>query len=269
MKKMSDIDIKDNGSLQLDIDSRREKILEILGKKGRVKVNELSRAFNISEVTIRLDLTELENRGLIERIHGGAMSTHKAYYNMSLKEREKTNQEEKQKIAAMAASMIQDGDTVILNSGTTTLYTVRQLKNRKNVTLLTNSAAIAQEAGNGNNMNVILLGGNFNNNYSFSYGDDTLNQLMKYKADKLILSADGVSCESGITTYHFQEAEIDKRMIERANKTIVAADYSKIGRESFSFVSHISAVDCIITNANANEEEVNDIRSGGIEVRLV
>jgi DeoR/GlpR family transcriptional regulator of sugar metabolism len=261
---MFDTDIQ-----QFDIDERRNKILEMLEKKGKIKVAEMSRIFGISEVTIRLDLTELENRGLLERVHGGAMVTGKAYYNMSLNEREKTNKEEKQRIALTAASLIQDGDAVLINSGTTSLYTVRQIKNKKNITILTNSAVIAQEAGLGNDVNVILLGGNFNSRYSFSYGEDANSQLVKYKADKLILSADGVSYESGITTYHFQEAEIDRKMVERVNRTIVVADYTKIGRESFAYICPIQSIDCLITNTDANENEINGIKAAGTEVYLV
>jgi len=260
--------MSDEQTVQLDIDDRRDRIIDLLEKKGKIKVAELSRIFNISEVTIRLDLNELENRGMLERTHGGAVSSCKAYYNMSLIEREKTNKEEKIRIAEAAASMIKDGESVFVSSGTTTLYTVRQLKNRKNVTILTNSIAVAQEAGS-NEINVILLGGNFNNDYLFSYGDDTQCQLLKYRADKLILSADGVSYESGITTYHFLEAETGKRMIERANKTIVTADYSKIGRESFAFICLIQQIDCLITNRGANEEEISEIIKMGTEVRLV
>ena len=250
----------------IDIDQRRDKIIEILEKKGKIKVSDLSKLFNISEVTIRLDLAELEGKGLLERVHGGAMSTAKAYYNMSLAEREKTNKDEKLKIAQYAASTIKDGDTVIINSGTTTLFTVRQLKTKKNITILTNSMAIAQEAGHGSMVNVILLGGNFNSNYSFSYGEDALTQLMRYKADTLILSADGVSAESGITTYHFQEAEIDRRMIERVNRTLVVADHTKIGRESFAFICPIGSIDMIITNQTANDEETEQIKQKGIEI---
>jgi DeoR/GlpR family transcriptional regulator of sugar metabolism len=261
--------MSDTDDRQIDIEERRNRILELLEKENRIKVAELSRAFCISEVTIRLDLTELENRGLLERIHGGAVVTGKAYYNMSMNEREKTNRDEKQRIAQTAASLIRDGDTVIINSGTTSLYTVRQIKNKKNITILTNSAVIAHEAGLGNDANVILLGGSYNSGYSFSYGEDANSQLMKYKADKLILSADGVSCESGITTYHYQEADIDRKMIERVNKTIVVADFSKIGRESFAFVSSIQSIDCLITNTDANENEINGIRAAGIEVFMV
>lgn len=253
----------------LDVDKRRKKITELLNKEGKVKVIELSRLFGISEVTIRNDLSELEEEGLLERIHGGAVSTHKYYYNMSLLDRMKTNEEEKRKIASACASLISNGDTVMINSGTTTLFTVQELKHIKNLTVVTNSLAIVQETGHFNNIQVILLGGNFNPQYQFTYGDDTVNQLKRYKADKLILSADGVSAEEGITTYHHLEAEVNRQMLARVNRTIIVADYSKIGRTSFAYIDSINNADVLVTNQNANQDEINSIKEKGVEIRLV
>lgn len=261
---MADIKIE-----ELSVDDRRNKILELINRNGKVKVIELSKLFGISEVTIRNDLSELENAGILERIHGGAISTNKAYYNMSLHDRMRTNEDEKRNIAFEVASLITDGDTVIINSGTTTLFAVQELKNIKNLTLLTNSLPIAQEASNYNNIHVIMLGGDINPQYKFTYGDDTLNQLKKYKADKLILAADGVSAMEGVTTYHHLEAEVNRQMIVRVNKTIIVADYTKIGRASFAKIDSLDNVDILITNNKANKDELDAIRDKGIEIRLV
>ena len=111
----------------MDADERRQKILELIHQNGKVKVNELSEIFKISEVTIRMDLADLEKKGLLTRVHGGAVSSYKTYYNMSLQQRMKENQEEKQKIAEKIVSMIHDNDTIILNSGTTTLMVLRMI----------------------------------------------------------------------------------------------------------------------------------------------
>lgn len=254
----------------LNIEERRNKILDLLNQEGKVKVVELSKLFAISEVTIRGDLDALEKEGLLERIHGGAVSNYKSYYNMNFHDRMETNQEEKRKIAIEAASMISDGDTVILGSGTTPLYVVRELKDKKNLIIITNSLFVAQEGGHNKNIKVIvLLGGNLNAEYQFTSGDDAISQLSKYKADKLILSSDGVSSEFGVTTYHHLEAELNRQMIARVNKTIVVADYTKIGRADFSHISGIDNIDCLISNQNANKEEIAAIEEKGIEVRLV
>lgn len=254
---------------ELNIEERRNGILEILTHQGKVKVNELSKLFGISEVTIRNDLTELEAIGMLERTHGGAVSTYKAYYNMSITDRLRTNEEEKRNIASTVASMISDVDTIMINSGTTTLLVVQELKNIKNLTIVTNSIPISLESGNFKEIHVILLGGNFNARDQFTYGDDALSLLKKYKANKLILSVDGVNYEDGISTYHHLEAEVNRQMMARVNKTIVVADYTKVGRTSFAHIAPIENIDVLVTNHKANQNEINLIRDSGVEVKLV
>ncbi|GIP30956.1 DeoR/GlpR family DNA-binding transcription regulator [Paenibacillus sp. J2TS4] len=254
----------------IDIDQRRKKILELLQQEGKVKVAELSKLFGISEVTIRNDLDEIEGQGLLQRVHGGAISTYKSYYNMTFHDRTETNKEEKRKIAVEAASIISDGDTIILGSGTTPLYVLRELKNHKNLIVITNSLSIAHEVGYNRNINiVVLLGGNINLEYQFTSGDDAIRQLSKYKADKLILSSDGVSSAFGITTYHHLEAELYRQMIARVDRTIIVADYTKIGRANFAHIESIEKIDCLVTNHNSPKDEIEAMKEKGVEVRLV
>lgn len=253
-------------SNEISVDDRRKTILEILTKKDKVKVAELSRIFNVSEVTIRLDLAELEKERLLERVHGGAVSTNKAYFGLNFNERIKKYENEKREIAKAAASLIQDNDTVLINSGTTTYFTAQELKKLKALTIVTNSLSVVQEFANIQNFNVILLGGNYNYQYQFTYGDDAIYQLMKYKTDKLILSVDGVSADFGLTTHHYQEAEVNKLMIDRVNQVIIVADFSKIGRENFATISNLEKVDTLITNKTANPEELKNIENMGINI---
>ena len=146
----------------LSIDERRNDIVELLNKEGKVRVNELADRYKISEVTIRNDLDELEKQGLLERVHGGAVSTYRTYYNMTFYERAKTNEAEKKRIAQEAAKLICSGDTIMINSGTTSLYVLSFIRELKNVIIVTNSIAIAQEADRYKNLDIILLGGNIN-----------------------------------------------------------------------------------------------------------
>ncbi|MFC5401265.1 DeoR/GlpR family DNA-binding transcription regulator [Cohnella soli] len=262
---MSDLKTDD-----IHIEERRKRIVENLQAEGKVKVAELSKMFGISEVTIRGDLDELEQQGLLQRIHGGAISAYKSYYNMNFQDRMASNKEEKRKIAIAAASMIVDGDTVIIGSGTTPLYVMQELRNHKNLIVITNSLSVAHEASYHRHMNaVVLLGGNVNLDYQFVTGDDAISQISKYKADKLILSSDGISSEFGVTTYHHLEAELNRQMIARVDKTILVADYTKIGRANFSRIESIDKIDCLITNDNANKNEIEGMKEKGVEVRLV
>ena len=248
--------------------SRRNQIVERLNLKGIVRVAELSELFDISEVTVRNDLAELEKEGVLERVHGGAIPSFRSYYNMNFYERKDSRLEEKKRIAAAVSQMIHDGDTVMMNSGTTTHFVACELKNHKNLSILTNSISIAMEIGGLQEIDVILFGGCIDVKYSFLYGDDTLNQLRKYRAEKLILSIDGID-SSCISTRHFLETELNKTMISHVNNVIVVADYSKIGRREFSYISDISSVRSLVTNKQAHPDEIDKLRAKGIDVLLV
>ena len=254
---------------ELNIEQRREKILNLLNVKGRIRVSELSRIFGISEVTIRHDLAELEEANLLYRVHGGAESTHRAYYTLSLADRMKRNEQEKRAVAVSVASLIEEGDTVILDSGTTTLMVAQEIRQKKGITVLTNSLLIARELSASAEVNVIILGGSLNPANLFVYGDDTYAQLEKYKADKMVMAVDGISAQFGVTTYMYQEAEVSRRMSQRVNTVIVAADYTKIGREGFAKIGGIDIAHMLITNSSADNEEVEAIRETDVEVITV
>ncbi|MDR1891428.1 MAG: DeoR/GlpR family DNA-binding transcription regulator [Oscillospiraceae bacterium] len=252
----------------MDIDARKQKILEILNKNGKVKVGELAAMFDISVVSVRIDLADLESKGLLSRIHGGAISSYKPYYNMNLTQRLSTNQEQKTRIAEKVAGMIEENDIVILNAGTTNLLILRNIPVRMNLSIVTNSIAIALEAAANPNFNVVLLTGYVNPKYQFTYGDEANNQLERYHADKLILSVDGINTDGVISTYYNTEAELDRRMMSHANKNIVAADYTKIGRTAFAEIAALTGEDMIVTNREVPEEDLSAIRKCVGEVVL-
>lgn len=250
------------------IDNRRDGILEKVNRDGKVKVVQLAEIFNISEVTIRNDLTEMEQEGLLRRIRGGAVSTKKSYYDMSLNDRMEVHKDEKINIAKMIADMIADGETLMIDSGTTTCYIARELADRNNLTIVTNAIQVAREFVYNNTINVILLGGDLDLQYQFTFGNDTLAQLQKYRADKMIIATDGISAKCGLTTFHNKEADVSRLMIDRSNEVIAVADYSKIGKEGFSFISALEKIDVLVTSRHEdNEEELNAIRQRGIIVK--
>lgn len=247
-------------------DKRRKNILELLNKNGSVRVTELSRLFSISEVTIRTDLADMESKGLLTRVHGGAVSSYKPYYNMNLNQRMSTNHEQKEIIAKKIAGMIEDNDTVMLNSGTTTLLAFRAMPQNLNLNIITNSVAIALEGAAKPNFNIILLGGLINTKYQFTFGDDAIRQLKSYHADKFILSVDGIEPENGFSTYYDKESEVDRIMIERSNIKIVAADYSKFGRCAFAKISDLSVADYIVTDTSVPDALKNKITKHSIKI---
>jgi len=249
---------------------RRESIRELLKERGNITVSELAEVFNTSEVTIRNDLTEMEQAGLLRRVHGGAVSTKKSYYEMSLNDRMDINKEEKIRIAKACAGLIKDGDTLMIDSGTTTRYLARELSDRGNLTVVTNALLIAQEFVYNRSVNVILLGGNFDPQSQYAYGNDAITQLQNYRADKTIIATDGIGVDHGLTTYHHHELEVSRLMIQRSNKVIVVADHSKIGKEGFSNITGISSIDILITDKYAsNKPELDAITEQGILVQEV
>lgn len=239
----------------MDINQRKEKILEILNDQGQVKVADLSREFGISSITIRSDLADLEDKGLLFRVHGGAINSYKSYCDMDLQQRLGTNLKAKQLIAKRAVEMIKDHDTVMFNSGTTTLTVFRAIPAHLHLNIVTNSISIALEASGNPNFNVVLLGGFVNPKYQFIYGDDALSQLKNYHADKLFLSVDGISPVSGLTTYYDREAELARLMLSQSASKIIVADSSKVGRTAFVNIAEITNADTLITDEQTSSND--------------
>ena len=250
----------------MSLSERKNKILELLEKNGSVKVTELSKMFDISEVTVRNYLADMEAMGLLSRVHGGAMSSYKPYYSMNLSQRLETNQTEKKKIAQKVAETVEENDTIMLNSGTTTLMVFRALPTNFNLNIVTNSIAIALEAADIPNFNVILVGGSVNTKYQFTYGIDAVQQLKNYHAEKLILSVDGIDPENGFTTYYDKESDIDRVMIEQSKICIIAADTSKFDRTAFARITSVDEADMIVTNAQLSDVMLKSLEKHNIEI---
>ena len=251
---------------ELKIDFRRQRILELLAQDGQVKVTQLSELFHTTPVTIRSDLAALEKDGYLKRVTGGAVQTVRNFYTMDAQQRKNYNSEAKAAVAKAAAELIDDGDTLLINSGTTTLLIAAELKKRNSLNIVTNSMAVAVELASCPTFRVLLLGGEVNAQYSFSYGNTALEQLSRYKADKAILSIDGIHSQAGITTYHAEESPICRMMMERSHETIVAADFSKFGFESFSNIADIQSADYYVTNKTADPGTVASIKELGKKV---
>jgi DeoR family fructose operon transcriptional repressor len=245
-------------------DIRKQKILELLKENDSVRVSSLSRLFDVSEVTVRIYLEDLEKKGLLTRIHGGAVSSYKPYYSMSLNQRLETNQSAKEAIANRIRELIEPNDTIMLNAGTTTLMVMRRFPAEYNLSIVTNSISIALEASGNPNFNVILLGGSVNTKYQFTYGNDTVEELKKYHADKLILSVDGIDIKQGFSTYYNREAAVAKAMMEQSGCCIIAADRSKFAHNAFTKISDLSLADYIVTNEQPSSEIVQGLEAKGV-----
>lgn len=247
-------------------ENRREEIIELIQTHGKVKVSELSEKYNISEVSIRKDLEALEAQGHLSRIHGGAVGMNKLYLNMDLTERYKTNAPSKREVAELAAKFVDDNDTIMMNAGTTLTYVLRALRGKKNISIVTNSVQNATEAALYPAFNVILLGGELDSKYQFTYGQDAIHQLENYHATKCMLSVDGITAESGLTLYYSNEAELARKMIECSDMAIVVADSSKIGKNVFARITDVSKTNLLVTNKSDNLAELTKLRKLGVKI---
>jgi len=254
---------------KLKIDTRRKKILEHLYSVGKVSVMELSELLDVTPVTIRNDLTILEQEGCLMRVQGGAVQIPSALAEYSDTAGTDVHQEQKKAIAAAIVKMIRDGDTLFMNSGTTCEHIADALSARRNLNIVTNSLRVATRLGTIASFRVLLVGGQINARYGFTHGSDAQEQLSKYQADWAILSVDGVSARGGITTHHAEEAAIDRMMVKSARKTLIAADSSKIGRAGFSRACECSGKLMLVTNDDGDSEALTQLEESGLIVKLV
>lgn len=250
---------------KLKIDVRRNKILEQLRAEGKVSVSRLAADLGATPVTIRNDLTALERDGYLVRMQGGAVASSRLQ-NDCTEPVADAYLPQKQALATEIAGMISDGETLFFNSGTTTLHIARALKGKRHLNIVTNSLAIAMELGNVATFNVLLLGGEINASYGFTYGGDTQEQLSKYRADWAILSVDGVSASGGITTYHPEESILDRLMMASARKRLIAATDSKIGKAGFSRVCDCDRDILLVTVNTSDREALQTLREQGVQI---
>ncbi len=250
-------------------EERRRAILEILNRNGRVLVTELSDQFRTSQVTIRKDLEELHAQRRLHRTHGGALpSRDGALEDPTLHEKERHHRKEKLQIAAAAVRMVNEGQVVILDSGTTTTAIARALRPFKKLTVVTNAVNIAAELA-GSRIDVILTGGTLRKN-SFSLvgpiAEETLHHL---NADILFLGVDGFDVHHGLSTPNLLESKVNRVMVEVAKRTVVVCDSSKFGRRSLSLIAPTSAVHEVITDHDVAKSDLRALKKAGIEVKLV
>lgn len=246
-------------------EERQKKISELLKEQSSLKVSALTEIFNVSESTIRRDLQEMDEKGLLTRTHGGAVSIQSTSFEPSFKEKEIEDHDKKVIIGKIAASMIKDGDTILLDSGTTTLEVAKHINAHK-VTVITNSIDIASVLLHNENIDLIVTGGSMRFTTRAMVGTITENVLKNFRVDKAFIGTNGISIEEGITTPNFAEAQTKKAMMNVANKVIVLADSSKFNKVCFSVISPIRAVSSIITSGNLDKEILKDFEDAGVEI---
>jgi len=243
---------------------RRSKILQLLDDLGKVNVIDLSREFEVSEVTIRNDLDRLEKNNLLIRSHGGAFKTNNLALAVSVKKG--VNQAAKRLIGKKAASLIQEEDSIILDSGTTTFEISNHLENFKKLTVISNALDIVNNLSQFKNLQVYMPGG-YLKEFSMSLvGPMAERNFRQLHCRKLFLGVDGIKTETGVYTHHMEEAYLNQIMMEISEEVILVADSSKFKKTGLAFISGLEKVDKIITDEGLDKGELYMLEKNHVEV---
>lgn len=249
---------------------RRSLILSKLETNSEVLVTSLSKQFGISEVTIRKDLGELQRRNLVIRTRGGAMSIPKTNIGKDTKVEHKRmyNIAEKQAIGRLAATFINNDDTILLDSGTTTLEIAKNLSRFEHLTIITNSMDIALELLKYDRFTIILLGGHVRLTSHSLVGPLAEATLRNFYFDKLFLGIDSFNMEEGISTPNIEEAHLNQSMIEKSKEVIAVCDSSKFNRRSFAFIAPVNKLSAVITDSAVSQDIKTKLREQGVQVYI-
>lgn len=231
--------IFDEGGLKMLTDERRKKIIELLDQYSIVKSQDLITMLDASESTIRRDLQDLENAGLLERVHGGARRPQYLEQEQAMTEKSFKNVQQKKAIAKLAAKYVTDGDVIYLDAGTTTLEMIPLLKG-KAITAVTNSVGLAARLVE-HEINTIVLGGRIKLTTDAVIGTQAMEQLTNYRFNKAFMGMNGVHVEHGFTTPDTEEASLKRLAMEHAHEVFILVDYSKFNQVSFTRVASLDA----------------------------
>jgi len=244
---------------------RQRRIQRMIQENGIVRVSELSRLFNVTELTIRRDLDLLEKHGILDRTHGGAILRHRISIEPLYAEKNQINREEKEAIGKAVNLFIEEGDTILTNTGSTIAHVLRNLTG-KNIRVITSSARAVLDVKNPD-VELILTGGVYRPQSNSLIGGFTRATLQQVSGSKAIIGIDGVSIQYGLTTPVHQEAEIGRLMIERTQgPVIIAADHSKMGVVSNFVTAPIDSITMLITDAKVKSDFVEELENRNIKV---
>lgn len=245
--------------------SREAYILDRLAKDGSLSVAALSKDLGVSEVTIRANLRDLETRGLLHRTHGGAQAS----TFQTVLERQRDRMEQKGRIAAAAAALVQDSDSLMVEAGTTTALVMRHLSGRQGVQVVTNSTLAFAAARLNSALRLILTGGHFHHESESLVGSQALRTISDFNVRLAFIGTDGFTAERGLTTQFAEGADIIRAMHARAEETWLLADSSKYGRAGFVNVLALADVAGVITDDGIGEESVAALTEIGVRVVVV
>lgn len=252
---------------------RHEALLAIVNGTGRVEVAELARRLGVSEITARRDLLELEAGGFLKRVHGGAVPVGGRSSERPFHVRDLQQAGAKEAIARAAASMVESGDAIALDVGSTVLHMIEHLGHAANLTLVTANLRTAWAVANSRSLmrpfRLIVSGGVVREDEMSMTGESALAHYRKMRVDIAFLGVAGVDAAAGLTDFNLEDAELKRHLVESARKTVVLADHTKLGAVNFAQIADVRQLDLLITDVGADPEQVRALQEAGLAVQLV
>ena len=249
----------------IGLSHREEQIIELLQSGEEVSVTELSRRLGVSTVTVRTDLKALASKGLILRTHGSAVPT----YHPLLREKQSSNVAVKEAIAKTAASLVNDGDRIMITNGTTSALIARYLLGKRDIQVVTNSTLLIPYARVNANISMTMVGGEFRPSAEALVGAAAIKQLDEYHVAITFTGTDGFTLDHGLTTHLMENAEIVRKMCAQAAKRVLVTDSSKFGKQGFVRIFPMQGIDVLITDKGLPAEAARQLRETGMEVICV
>lgn len=249
-------------------EERKHKMVQYLQENHRASVQELGEAFGVSDSTVRRDLKELEDARRLKRTHGGAVSLQSVNFEPNMVDKEDSFREEKERIAKRAVEMIHQGDTILLDSGTTTLPLAKELKHMSGIRVITNSVIVLSELRDCRNIELSIIGGLLRPDTLAFVGPIAERSLDMVRVDKAFIATNGLDLKEGVTTPNLTEAAIKRKMIDIAKQVILLADHSKIGNIAYAKFADVSEIDHCIMDDGVPLHIIHQLKKLGIGVTI-
>ncbi len=247
---------------------RQKQIVSLLTRQGRLSVTEIMEQFSISAATARRDLEMLSSQGKAQRVHGGVIAIDQAPPELPILEREGEQPDEKTRIGRVATGLIADKETIFLGSGTTVLEVARNLRDRKNLTVITNSLPVLNMLAGIKDVAVISLGGTLRDSELSFIGHITEQALAEIRVDKVFMGTRGLSLEHGLTNDYLEETLTDRAIIKIGREVIIVADHTKVNRASTVLLAPLKSMQVFVTDLKADKKFIQALKKQKIQVIL-
>lgn len=247
---------------------RRQVILDIVRTNGAVSLKELASRVKTSEVTVRRDLRYLEEQGLLDRRHGGAVAVGALSHEPTYSDKAHLSELEKSAIAEQAALLVSDGDAIVIGAGTTTQALARRLIRHSELTVVTNSLLVAQALARARGVDVVMTGGTLRGSIFALVGGAAEQTLSGLRTARAFISGNGVTAERGLSTPNTLVAGVDRAIAKAAEEIVVLADHTKVGVDTMVQTVPSERIDRLITDDQADPAQLAGLREVGVEVTI-